>query len=336
MNKQEQKKLEQRVQKTLKTHIKKNSKIVLGLSGGPDSIFLLHHLLILQKMRPFQLFCVHINHKLRVESDKEEQLLINTFKTTSSPLIKLITKQIKIKEKANKEKKGLEETGRKYRYQTFKKVAKKYNCNLILTAHHADDNLETILLNLARGASLKGLCGIETTSPLTKNITLFRPLLNISKSEIEKYLKPNLIPYVIDQSNNDESFNRNLVRLKVVPNLKRINPSLTSTIASNTTNLREIQHFLNKKAGEWITRNTLNKTKTSFNLKQLQKTHPALKKAILRNLYHLHKGSTKNLENIHLDEILRIIDQNIGNKTKKIGKLQFSINQGKIKVSVAK
>lgn len=311
MNLQEAKKLENKVLKKLQIFLKKTDTVILGLSGGPDSIFLLE---ILKKL-PVKIVAAHLNHNLRKESDKDQEFV----KKLHSPTV---TKTRKIAEISRKNKTGIEETGRKIRYDFFQNLAEKYQAKYILTAHHADDNLETIIHNFTRGSTLKGLTGIREISG-----QLLRPLLEITKEEILSYLKSKKIRYLKDKSNNSTIYKRNEIRKNIIPKLKNLNPNLAKLTAKNTKNLREIDDFIEKTAQNWV------KTNPRLNAKTFRTLHIALQKQIIRELYKNRIGNTKNLESIHLEEAVNLINNNIGNKQKRIGKLTITIKNSQIHVS---
>lgn len=343
MNNQELKKLKEKVMQTLNAHLKKNHKIVVGVSGGPDSVFLLHFLLEFQKKIPLKIVVAHLNHQLRKEATSEGRFVENfvkhfleSSKSKNSKKQKnftnlvLHTKKVDIKALSKKSKIGIEETGRKARYDFFGKLATKYKADFILTAHHADDNLETVILNLTRGASLKGLCGMQETDKLKRGkksdkkfFTLFRPLLDISKDEIIPYLKAKKIKFIVDKSNFSNIYKRNAIRNRIIPSLKKLNPSLIKTIAKNSKILREVNEFLEGEAEKWIKKNL------SFNAESFRKLSPALQKAIILKIYQQKVGDIKNVENAHVEEVLKIINNKVGNKKKKLGKITFFVKNSK-------
>ncbi len=310
MKLQEAKKLENKVLEKLKNHLKKNDTVILALSGGPDSVFLLEML----KQLPLKIIAAHVNHHLRKESDKDQKFV--------EALHETITKSAKIAELSKKNKTGIEETGRKVRYDFFQQLAKKHQGKYILTAHHADDNLETIIHNLTRGTTLKGLAGMEEI-----NQNLFRPLLEITKDEIVAYLKFRKIAYLTDKSNKNTIYKRNDIRKNIIPHLKKLNPNLSKLVAKNAKNLREIDDFLEKEAQKWLRQNQ------NLDTKKFRTLHPALQKTILKELHKTHAKTTKNLESIHFEEVLSLINNNIGNKKKKLGQLTVIIKNNQIQLS---
>jgi len=315
MNKQESKKLEKKVLNTLSKYIKKDNCIIAGISGGPDSIFLLYLLKKHQSKTPCKIISTHINHMIRGKEANKDEFFVK--KETEKLKLIFESKKIDIAKLSKKNKKGLEETGRLERYKYFNSLTKKHKANFIITAHHADDNIETVILNLVRGSGLQGLSGMQE---LEKNI--FRPLLDISKNQITEYLNLNKIHYHIEKTNLETIYKRNFIRHKIIPELKNLNPNLANTIAKNSQNIREINNFLKKSAKNWIEKHSLNKDFTKFDAKHFRTQEIALKKVIIREIYQKIIGNKTNIESIHIDEILKLINKNIGNKEKKLGKLK--------------
>lgn len=318
MNKQEAKKLENKILEILKKHLKFGDIVVAGISGGPDSIFLLH---ILKKIQ-CKIIIAHVNHQLRKDAANDEKFVKNLAKNSKSVFEPL---EADIKYISKKNKTGLEETGRKIRYDFFKKLAKKHQAKFIITAHHANDNLETIILNFARGASLQGLSGMQELEKISENLFLLRPLINISKNQILTYLKFRKIQFHIDKSNDSTVYKRNFIRHKIIPELQKLNPNLSEVAAKNAENFREINDYLKSTAKKWISKNQLDKNWRKFNAKGFRDQSPALQKTILLEIYQYHNQNTANIESKHLVEILTLIQKNIGNKKKHFGKLTVGL-----------
>ncbi len=325
MNKQESQKLENEILDILKKYLKSKNTVVAGISGGPDSVFLLHFL----KQIPYKLIVAHVNHMLRKESDHDENF---TQKITAKiPTAIFHSHKANIQLLSQKSMRGHEETGRKIRYDFFKKLAKKYHAKFIITAHHADDNLETVIFNFTRGAGLQGLIGMEEIEK-NKPASLLRPLLSISKKQILDYLKFHKIKYCTDKTNADTFYKRNFIRHKIIPLFKKLNPNFTETVAKNIKNIKEINNHINQEALDWIAKNSIcgdKKNQTKFNAKNFRTLSPALQKIILLNLYKNHIGNLTNLESKHLTEALILINNNIGNKKKAFGKLTIHLKNSK-------
>lgn len=318
MNSQEQKKLENKVIEKLNKYIPANETVIAAISGGPDSIFLLYLLKKLKEKKSLNIIVAHLNHKLRGKESDQDELFI---KSEAEKLeLQFYSKKIDINAISKKNKTGIEESGRKERYKFFNQLTKKHKASHIITAHHADDNIETIILNLVRGCGLEGLAGMRE---LDEN--LLRPLLDFSKTQILDYLKSKKIAFKTEKSNLDTIYRRNYIRHKIIPELKNLNPNLAETLAKNNQNIREINEELNLKAQNWISHNTLNKTQTKFDAKAFTKETEAMQKIILRKIYKNIIGNTQNIESTHINECLKLIQQNIGQKRKKLGKLILSI-----------
>ncbi|PIZ75288.1 tRNA lysidine(34) synthetase TilS [Candidatus Peregrinibacteria bacterium CG_4_10_14_0_2_um_filter_38_24] len=338
MQLQEAKKLEKSIFETLSKHIKKGEKVILGLSGGADSVFLFEMLKKFAEKTPIKIVAAHVNHMLRgLESEKDEKFVKDLAKKYKTE-IKILKKDIaKISKKLGR---GLEETGRQVRHEFFAKLAKELKTNLVLTAHHADDNLETILLNIVRGAGLKGLLGMEEKIKhkiANTDLSFLKPLLQVPKQQIENYLTHKKIEFVKDLSNLDETFNRNLIRSKIVPTLKKINKNIFGTVAKNVKNIGETLDFLDDEAKKFIKKSEkILKEKNALIAKDFREANKALKKAVIRELYKVNAKTLKDFGNAQIDEILKVLDKNIGNKSKKIGPITFSVNKNRIKVSVEK
>lgn len=327
MNEQEAKKLENKVIKILKKYITMDDTVIIAVSGGSDSVFLLS----LLKKVPCKFVVAHVNHMLRGKASDLDEAFVERI---SSPG-KFSSKKVDITKLSSKEKRGIEETGRKIRYAFFKQLAKKHQAKYIITAHQADENIETIVFNFARGASLQGLCGIQQVEFFYENVVLLRPLIYLSKRQILDYLDFHKITYRSDKSNEDTHYKRNYIRKEVIPKLKRLNSSLTETVSQNINNLEEINDYLKEMANEWLLENTLNSDFSKLNAKSFRQQHTALKKMILIEGYKKIVGNTTHLEGIHLEEVIKIIDQNVGNKAKKMGKLKISLKHQTILIETA-
>ncbi len=312
MNKQEIKKLENKINAVFSKHTDKSSKFLLALSGGADSVFLLH---ILKKLNII-FTSAHLNHKLRErESDQDENFCK---KLCQKEKIKFVSRKADVKAFSKKEKKGIEESARIIRYNFLKKILKKEKLNFILTAHHAEDNAETIIKNLSRGASLKGLSGIKII-----NNKIFRPLLDISKTEIVDYLTTHKISFREDSSNFDKKFHRNLIRHDIMPLFLKLNPSFTKTLSKNTEIIRENLDFIEQTAEDFIKK----QEPFQINAKDFKKLHIAIQKEVLKKFC-----KTENLKNIHIEELILLIQNNIGNKSKTINGTKFKINSNIIQL----
>ncbi len=220
--------------------IQKNDKILVALSGGPDSVFLLHLLLKYKKRYKIEIGAIHINHMIRGKSADEDEDFCK--KLSLNLDVQLISVSCNVKLFAKKNKLSIEEAGRKVRYAEFDEALKKNNYNKLATAHNCSDNSETVLLNLIKGTGLKGISGIPS-----KRGYIIRPILNINKEDILNYLKNNGIEYRVDESNLSGDFERNYLRHNIIPLIKnKLNPDFENTILNSSEIFKNISSFVDK------------------------------------------------------------------------------------------
>lgn len=213
-----------------------NDRVVVGVSGGADSLALLH-LLRFGLGFDISLSACHVNHLLRGEESFRDQRLVE--RLCAEWQVPLTVRQIDVSALAKRDGKSLEEAGRDVRYACFSALAGEKG--KIATAHTMSDNCETVLFRLARGTGLKGLCGIP---PVRGN--LIRPLLCVTREEVEQYCEKNGILYITDSSNMDQKYKRNMIRREIVPKLKEINPGFERQTARMIGLLSEDASFLER------------------------------------------------------------------------------------------
>ncbi|MBS1647036.1 MAG: tRNA lysidine(34) synthetase TilS [Bacteroidetes bacterium] len=215
----------------------KKSKLLLALSGGMDSMVLCH---LLQK-HGFSFSIAHANFLLRgEESDADEKMVRSYAKKNKIPAFFNCFNTSAYAEQKNS---SIQMAARELRYAWFNELMEKEHFDYLLTAHHADDNLETFFINLLRGSGLKGLKSMEP-----KNNKVLRPLLFASKKEIEIYCNKHRIPYREDSSNKEDKYLRNHLRLHIIPKLKKINPSLLQTFAGELDILQQSYKVIQKES----------------------------------------------------------------------------------------
>lgn len=234
-----------------KNLVEKNDRIVLGCSGGPDSIFLLEVFLKIKEEYNLTLALAHINHLYRgAEADRDENFVRDLGEKNG---IQVFVKRKSMELMAKEEKITLEEAGREIRYSFFDEVLEKINGNKVALAHNLDDQIETFLFRLIRGSSLEGLEGIND-----RRDKYIRPINEIYKSEIIDYLDINNIPYVVDSTNLENDYTRNSIRLDLIPFIeKRYNPKFKEKINSLLNEIREVNEILEVDYSKYIFENTL-------------------------------------------------------------------------------
>ena len=233
--------LQEKVIKTIEKYnlIDKEDKVVVGVSGGPDSITLLS---VLHNIGINVIVC-HINHGLRENALLDEEYVKNYCDKRN---IKFYVKHIDLKNKELLNGMSTEEAGRKARYDFFNKILIKENANKIATAHNLNDNVETVLLNMFRGSGVGGLKGI-----LPKSDNIIRPLIECSREEIEDYCASNNLNPRHDESNDETLYTRNKVRLELIPYLtNNINSNVINNIARMASIVAEQEEYINSKVQE--------------------------------------------------------------------------------------
>lgn len=307
--------LKEEVINSIKKHsmFKDGDKIVLGVSGGPDSICMLNILneiknekLFLEK---FDIVVAHINHMIREEA-KEDEIFVKNF--CGKIGVEFYSKSIDIKKLANNNKMGIEEAGRIARYDFFDEVMTKTNSNKIAIAHNKNDKIETIIMNILRGSGTLGLHGIQA-----KSGKYIRPLIECERYEIEEYCKDNNINTRIDKTNFDNNYTRNKIRNVVIPYIKKeFNPNIIKTIDRLSELITQQDNYLEKQVLKIYNDIKLqeNKNEIILDLKQFNLQEKVIKSRII--LYTIMRlfGSSKGIEKVHIEDILKLCSNNIGNK----------------------
>ncbi len=222
----------------LKRNLTKESTIVVACSGGPDSMCLLSLLNDLKREFNLKIICAHVNHKVRKASDSEAKM-VEKYANNNKDIFELL----EIKEYINGD--FSEEDARKRRYKFFDELIKKYHAKFLLTAHHGDDLVETILMRLTRGSNLSGYIGIRSVSS-NDEYTILRPLLTVTKEEILKYNEEKKIEYAVDNSNENIEYTRNRYRKTVLPFLKKENQSVHEKYLKFSEELTSYEEFVNE------------------------------------------------------------------------------------------
>lgn len=234
--------LEEKVLNTIKKYelIENGNNIVIGVSGGPDSMALLNILISLKKDKKlnYEIVVAHINHQIRPEAEAETKYVEDFCKSKG---VKCFIKREKVEQLAKKQKIGTEEAGRKLRYSFFEEVAKTVNASKIATAHNANDNAETVLMNLIRGSGTSGLKGIEAK----RENKYIRPLIECTRKEIEKYCNENNLEPKQDKSNKENIYTRNKIRNILLPLIENeFNPNIVNSLNRMSKIVKEENEYL--------------------------------------------------------------------------------------------
>ena len=263
--------------------------IVIGVSGGPDSMFLLYTLVKLKKEIPFKLVCSHVNHNVRRESSKEKVFLEEWCNKND-----VLFESMKIEKYSDD---NFHNEARTIRYQYFENIVKKYNADYLMTAHHGDDLMETILMRIVRGSTLKGYSGFEQIVDMG-SYKIVRPLIHMTKEEIELFLKKYKVPYVVDKSNFKNKYTRNRYRHTVLPFLKTEDKNVNEKFLKFSEKLLECNKYIDKKVTKVY--------KSVFNDKIID-----IDKLLDEDNFISEQVVYKILESIYHDDVMLVNDKHV-------------------------
>lgn len=269
--------------------LKDGDTIVLGNSGGPDSMCLLTILLRLREKYHLNIVSAHVNHNVRSESAAEKEFLMNYCKDNNVGFEAMTIERYGDDNFHNQ--------ARKIRYNFFNDVVKKYDANYLMTAHHGDDLVETILMRMVRGSTLKGYSGFEK---ILDNGTFktVRPLVFINKDEALKFDEENNIPYVIDKSNFKGKYTRNRYRMNILPFLKEEDPKVHEKFLKFSETLNEYDNFINNEIKRTIGRVYKN---NKIDVSKYRELDPLIQKKIIYVI----------LEEIYKEDLMVINDRHV-------------------------
>lgn len=275
--------------------LRSGDKIVVGVSGGADSIALLYALNSIKSLYNIDIVCAHLNHGIRgADADRDEKFVKEISKQLG---IECYSKTVDIPAMVKITKQSEELCGRNERYKFFNEVAQNANCTKIAVAHNKNDSVETVLIKLARGCSLNGLKGI---SPVCRNI--IRPLIDVEREHIECYLKQCNIAFMTDKTNFEDIYTRNIVRNKIIPEFKKFNPSFITTVHNNSKSICDDDDFMWEYASRYYKTcvQTVNNL-VIIDLNLISNLHISIKKRIILYAISIIKGDKCDIENKHLD-----------------------------------
>ena len=277
--------------------INDEDKIVVAVSGGPDSMALLNIVTSLKSSKNLEIICAHVNHNKRLASEQEKEMVNDYCKKNN-----IIFEYTKFD---NYAKGNFQEIARKKRYEFFEKTLKKYGAHILMTAHHGDDLAETILMRISRGSTLKGYTGF---SKYTNNewYSLVRPLIYTTKEQLLEYVLKNNIPYALDDSNEEDDYTRNRFRHHILKELKKEEPNITTKFLHFSEKIDEAAEYINGIVAEKIQvlfqDSVLDLVKLSYEKSYIQKM---IIQAILSDIY---VDDVVFLKDIHIDMILNAIE----------------------------
>lgn len=287
--------------------LKQKDTIIVACSGGPDSMCLLYLVNKLKEKLSLKIICAHVNHNKRVES-KEEYNFVEKYCKENN----IIFEGTEFKEY---QKGNFHKIAHQKRQEFYEKLIEKYHANYMMTAHHGDDLIETILMRLTRGGTINTYHGFSKIQQ-RKNYTFVRPLITTTKSEIAEFDKKHNIPYVMDQSNDSDDYTRNRFRHHVLPFLKEENSKVHQNFLRFEENMCRINEFIVKYTQDALTKCLQNDTLLIVEMRSLDVLIQG--EVIKEYLHRIYKNEINNITEKHVHALLDLIS----NK-KSVGKLSL-------------
>lgn len=297
----------EKVLSTINKHelIQKGDKIVVGLSGGPDSVCLLHILSRLKEELDLEIYAAHLNHQIRGIEAQKDAFYIS--KLCEEMGITFFIKSINVPEYCEKNGVSIEEGARKLRYEMFYEIKNNTRANKIAIGHNLNDQAETILMRMMRGTGLQGLKGIE----YIRDGVIIRPILDIERNDIEEYCKQNKLNPRIDKTNLESIYTRNKIRLELIPYMKdNFNSNIIESIVRMGNSLRSDNDYIESEALiKFKEVSNIKSDSVEINLKPYINLHNSMKVRILRNSIKHILGDTNFIDQRHIDDIIELEDE---------------------------
>lgn len=290
--------------------INDNDKIVVGLSGGPDSMTLLHILNRLKETMDIEIYAAHLNHQLRGMKSQEDAIFISEYCKNIG--IMCFVKSENVKDYCKENGLSIEEGARILRYNMFEEIKNVTKSNKIAVGHNLNDQAETVLMRLMRGTGLQGLKGIE----YIREDGVIRPLLDTKREDIEKYCEEHNLNPRIDESNLETIYTRNKIRLELIPYLSdNFNPSIIESVTRMSSSLKLDNDYLEENSKKiFYEISDISKDSVSIDIKSYKDLHNAIKQRVLRLGIKEILGDTNSIEQKHINDILEFEDDSKVNK----------------------
>lgn len=281
--------------------IKKNDNLIIGLSGGMDSMCLVDIFLKLKSEFDYNLYALHVNHGIRgIEADRDQKFVAKYCKDVG---IKLFVKRVDAVSFSKDNGLSLEEAARILRYKEFSEIRESLKNSYILVAHHEKDLVETIIHNMVRGTGIKGLVGIKSVQDY-----ILRPLLYISKDEITQYVKDNSLPYVDDSTNFDKSYTRNYIREEIVDKLPSINDKSYKHIVDLSRQIKEVNDYLDAVCDYTFNYVVKDQNKDYIIIDNIRfgDLNNLIKAYVIRNIFYKLIKTLKDIGSIHINDVINM------------------------------
>lgn len=301
--------MQKKVREFMEQHhmAEEGERILAAVSGGADSICLLMVLSALQKEKKYELFVVHVEHGIRGEESEKDAEFVRNFCEMHKIPCKVY--HCKAEEYAREHKMTVEEGARTLRYGFFKKAAQEFGADKIAVAHNRNDCAETVLFHLARGTGLKGLCGIL---PVRENI--IRPLLCLERSEIEAFLEEKGQSYCVDKTNEELDYTRNRIRHQVLPVLSEINSQAVFHINQTAAMAAELEELVQQLVAEAEKQHLRREESGVLVWHSIQEEKPLIRKGMIHGILTEQAGSSQDISNVHITEVLELFTKQVGKK----------------------
>lgn len=298
--------VENKVIETVKREnlIDKNDKIIVALSGGPDSVCLLHILSKLSKEYGITIYAAHLNHQIRGTAAHKDALY--AMDLCAQLGIRYFVKSLDVPTYSKENKLTLEEGARILRYEMLFELKNDLSAQKIAVAHNLDDQSETVMMRIMRGTGLTGLKGMEYKRP----DGIIRPLMDVLKKDIEKYCQDNHLQPRIDHTNLEDEYTRNKIRIHLLPYIqKEYAPNIKETLSRMANSLREDSLFIENIADEKFEKiaSVIDADTVRVDLDLMENEDVVITKRIIRKAYKHLEGSYNGLETVHLDDVIELI-----------------------------
>jgi tRNA(Ile)-lysidine synthase len=286
--------------------LQKDDRILVGLSGGPDSITLLYVLNTLKKEYKLEIYIAHLDHKFRGEESRKDREFCEGI--AKKLKLEIVCEEIDVQKIADEKGISPEEAARLERYDFFRRVARERSIKKLAVGHTKDDQAETVLMRAIRGAGMLGLGGMRPVKYM-QGMSVIRPLIEISRSEVEDFIRLNKLEFRHDSSNDKIVFTRNRIRQELLPYLeKNFNSNIKDVLANMAENLRIENEFLEKfSARKFKAVSSRKNCEISIDLKRFKKQPEAIQKRILRVAICELKGDLRRLTYQHWKEMEALV-----------------------------
>ena len=286
--------------------IEKGDKIVLGLSGGPDSVCLLHLLNRMKDVLDIEVYAAHLNHQIRGMEAQKDALYVSDLCERLG--ITFFVKSIDVPKYCKENKLSIEEGARKLRYEMFFEIKESLNADKIAIAHNMNDQAETVLMRMMRGTGLQGLKGID----YMRDGVIIRPILDIERADIEAYCEEHKLTPRIDATNLETIYTRNKIRLELIPYMKEnFNSNVTESIVRMSNSLKSDNDFIEEEAIKAFDKvSSKNEDELEIKLNNYINLHKSLKSRIIRHGIKYVLGDTNFIDQKHIEEVMELENEN--------------------------